>query len=142
MTTEPAGLTNLRTAQRQLDADGTEVGVSRQALEETLAYIDELRAPVVIATPSPVVRRTHTYSTTNIVILEGHIYAEDFSHKAQIEAPERVGLLIDPAHFRKFGDFQHSSAMHHFTMWLQDVGAVVDKCWILGPELSDSERKG
>jgi hypothetical protein len=32
----------LRTCQRQLDADGTEVGVSRQALEETLAAFKEV----------------------------------------------------------------------------------------------------
>lgn len=35
---------NLRTCQRQLDMDGCEVGVSRQALEETLAELDRLTA--------------------------------------------------------------------------------------------------
>lgn len=33
---------NLRSNQRQLDADGVEVGVSRQALDETLAVFDDL----------------------------------------------------------------------------------------------------
>lgn len=37
-------LDNLRTCQRQLDADGCEVGVSRQALDETLDSYDELLA--------------------------------------------------------------------------------------------------
>jgi hypothetical protein len=36
---------NLRQNQRQLDADGCEVGVSRQALEEILAAYAELVAP-------------------------------------------------------------------------------------------------
>lgn len=31
---------NLRTCQRQLDADGCEVGVSRQAVDETLTALD------------------------------------------------------------------------------------------------------
>jgi len=31
---------NLRTCQRQLDADGCEVGVSRQAVDETLIALD------------------------------------------------------------------------------------------------------
>ena len=35
---------HLRHNQRQLDADGTQVGVSRQALDETLARIAELEA--------------------------------------------------------------------------------------------------
>jgi hypothetical protein len=34
---------NLRTNQRQLDADGCEVGVSRQAVDETLEELDRLR---------------------------------------------------------------------------------------------------
>ena len=34
-----AAIENLRTAQRQLDADGTEVGVSRQALDEVLDWL-------------------------------------------------------------------------------------------------------
>jgi len=37
-----AALENLRTHQKQLDADGIMVGVSRQALEEVLAYFDAL----------------------------------------------------------------------------------------------------
>jgi hypothetical protein len=35
---------NLRTNQQQLDMDGIIVGVSRQALEEVLAYVERLRA--------------------------------------------------------------------------------------------------
>lgn len=35
---------NLRTNQRQLDVDGCEVGVSRQAVEETIAEFDRLVA--------------------------------------------------------------------------------------------------
>lgn len=41
--THPA-IENLRTNQRQLDMDGCEVGVSRQAVVETLAEIDRLNA--------------------------------------------------------------------------------------------------
>lgn len=37
-----AAVANLRACQRQLDMDGCEVGVSRQALEETLALTDRL----------------------------------------------------------------------------------------------------
>jgi hypothetical protein len=33
---------NLKTNQKQLDADGCMVGVSRQALDETLALMDDL----------------------------------------------------------------------------------------------------
>ncbi len=85
---------------------------------------------------------THTYATTNIVLLGGFVYAEDFGHDtAQVDVPERVTKFIDGEHLRKFGDFDGETAMHHFTMWLQAVGAVVDQCWILGPELSDEERK-
>lgn len=36
-------INNLRTNQTQLDMDGAMVGVSRQAVEETLAYIDRLK---------------------------------------------------------------------------------------------------
>ncbi len=85
---------------------------------------------------------THTYATTNIVILGGFIYAEDYGHETgQIDVPDRVAAHIDAEHLRKFGDFESASAMFHFTMWLHDVGAVVGQCWILGPELSDEERK-
>jgi hypothetical protein len=35
-----AAIENLRECQRQLDADGCEVGVSRQALDETLTALD------------------------------------------------------------------------------------------------------
>ena len=37
-------LDNLRVHQRQLDMDGTEVGVSRQALNEAISYIGRLTA--------------------------------------------------------------------------------------------------
>lgn len=37
-----AGSNNLKSNQRQLDADGCEVGVSRQALDETLAQYDDM----------------------------------------------------------------------------------------------------
>lgn len=87
-------------------------------------------------------RTTHTYATTNIVILDGFVYAEDFSHATGIiEIPARVAQFVNPAHLRKFGDFDGASAMHHFTMWLHEVGAVVGQCSILGPELSDEERQ-
>lgn len=39
---EHPAVANLRACQRQLDFDGIEVGVSRQALDETLALHDEL----------------------------------------------------------------------------------------------------
>lgn len=39
-----AAIENLKTNQRQLDADGCEVGVSRQALDEALALTDNLVA--------------------------------------------------------------------------------------------------
>lgn len=39
-----AATDNLRSNQRQLDMDGCEVGVSRQAVEETLAEVEHLRA--------------------------------------------------------------------------------------------------
>lgn len=41
-----AAIENLKTNQRQLDADGCEVGVSRQALDQTLALTDNLIAVV------------------------------------------------------------------------------------------------
>ena len=51
---EPAGLAaehpaiaNLRNSQKQLDADGTMVGVSRQALDEALAIHDGLMASLI-----------------------------------------------------------------------------------------------
>lgn len=37
-----AAIENLKTNQRQLDADGCEVGVSRQALDEALALLDSM----------------------------------------------------------------------------------------------------
>lgn len=39
-----AAIENLKTNQQQLDADGCMVGVSRQALDETLALTDNLIA--------------------------------------------------------------------------------------------------
>lgn len=39
-----AAIENLRTSQKQLDADGCMVGVSRQALDETLALVATLTA--------------------------------------------------------------------------------------------------
>ena len=41
---EHPAIANLRTCQRQLDADGCMVGVSRQALDETLDVLDDLLA--------------------------------------------------------------------------------------------------
>lgn len=43
MSEHPA-VANLRSNQRQLDRDGCEVGVSRQALDEALAHIADMRA--------------------------------------------------------------------------------------------------
>lgn len=40
---EHPAVANLREHQRQLDADGCEVGGSRQALDETLALLDAMR---------------------------------------------------------------------------------------------------
>lgn len=48
MSEHPA-IANLRTNQRQLDMDGCEVGVSRQAVEESLEEIDRLRAVAIAA---------------------------------------------------------------------------------------------
>ena len=42
-TTEHPAITALRDNQRQLDADGCEVGVSRQAADEVLALLDAFR---------------------------------------------------------------------------------------------------
>jgi hypothetical protein len=39
-----AAIENLTTHQQQLDPDGCRVGVSRQALDETLALVKEMRA--------------------------------------------------------------------------------------------------
>ena len=39
---EHAAISALREHQQQLDPDGIMVGVSRQALEETLCYVEEL----------------------------------------------------------------------------------------------------
>lgn len=39
-----AAADNLRTSRRQIDMDGCEVGVSRQALDETLDELDAMRA--------------------------------------------------------------------------------------------------
>lgn len=92
--------------------------------------------------PLPRSRTTHTYATTNIVILGGVIYAEDFSHDtSSVDVPDRVAAILDRDHLRKFGDFEGKTAMHLFTMWLHDKGAVVDQCAILGAELSDAERQ-
>jgi hypothetical protein len=52
MTWHPA-IANLRSNQRQLDADGCEVGVSRQALDEVLAMIDALN----VASPADLLSR-------------------------------------------------------------------------------------
>lgn len=91
-------------------------------------------------------RTTHTYSKVNIVIVDGDVYAEDFSVEpdkvAQELANPRVLPFIDGAHFRRFVEYEGKHAMAYFTEWLQEMGAVVDKCWILGPELSDEERGG
>lgn len=42
MSAEHPAITQLRDHQRQLDADGCEVGVSRQAIDETLEIVGEL----------------------------------------------------------------------------------------------------
>lgn len=39
----------LKTCQRQLDADGCEVGVSRQALDETLALVEKMHGNLLSA---------------------------------------------------------------------------------------------
>jgi hypothetical protein len=48
---EHHAVANLRTNQRQLDADGCEVGVSRQALDETLSLVDVLMAALICLIP-------------------------------------------------------------------------------------------
>lgn len=137
MTVNPEALANLRDNQRQLDADGTEVGVSRQALNEVLeAFADP--APLRV----PLLRRTHTYATTDIAIHGGFIYAQDFGHETgPIEVPDRVASVLDAKHLRKFGTHQGDGAMYHFTMWLHDVGAVVGHCYDLPETLTDAERQ-
>ncbi len=90
---------------------------------------------------------TTTYATTNIVIHAGSrcILAEDFN----VDTEERIrsstlairaAHFLDTGHVRFFMDTDDGSAMRHFTMWLQEESAVVDKCWILGETLSDEER--
>lgn len=85
---------------------------------------------------------TRTYSTTNIVIdaVRGWVWAEDFAHDtfAGIQANpflDRAGTFIDKAHAHAF------ESMATFTDWLQEMGAVVDQCTILGETLSEAERK-
>ncbi len=46
---EHPAIAHLREHQRQLDADGCEVGVSRQALDETLAILDNVTTALKIA---------------------------------------------------------------------------------------------
>ena len=46
----PPCVQHLASAQRQLDADGIEVGVSRQALEEALLYVATLRTALATVT--------------------------------------------------------------------------------------------
>jgi hypothetical protein len=49
-----AAIKNLRESQQQLDADGTMVGVSRQALDEALASHDALAAALERIATEPV----------------------------------------------------------------------------------------
>ena len=48
-----AAAENLKSHQRQLDADGTEVGVSRQALDEALSEYAELLGALLLLTGNP-----------------------------------------------------------------------------------------
>ncbi len=85
---------------------------------------------------------THTYPTTNIVLDAAGltIWVEDFSYDtpAAVTNPfrDRVGRFLNRDHVRIFTDWSE------FTMWLHEVGAIVDKCWILGETLTDEERQG
>lgn len=77
-------------------------------------------------------KTTHTYATTNIVIVkrtqpEPTIYAEDFSHQTNGTyvvggLPAFVGEHIDIKHMRVF------NRMSEFTEWLAEVGAIVGEC--------------
>lgn len=95
-------------------------------------------------------RTTHTYATCNIVIdaVTGEIYVEDFSVEtsdAENENPffGRVARFLNGQHVRTFGGRgkRPFGYMRDFTEWLHEVGAIVDECRILGPTLSDDERK-
>lgn len=143
---DPPALANLRANQTQADADGTLVTVSHEALDETFAYIDGLHDQVRRATGvSDAMRRTHTFSTVAIVIIDGDVYAEDLSAEpdaiAQEVANPRVFTLISRDHFRRFVDHDGRNSMGHFTRWLREIDAVVSECWILGETLSDAERQ-
>lgn len=74
MTEHPA-LTNLREHQRQLDADGIEVGVSRQALDEALAFIDQMAAPKPIGgRASRLAALADAYEPGNYALSDGVYY--------------------------------------------------------------------
>jgi len=83
-------------------------------------------------------RVTHTYSTTNIVMLcdnnKTRIYAEDYSFDTAVKLPTFVARQLTPEHVRMF------TTMREFTEWLQEVGAIVDKCvcaWSIDALLSE-----
>lgn len=82
------------------------------------------------------VTHTRTYATCDVVIHgiayedDYVIYAQDFSfdtkkNKIDIGLHPVVKMHLDGDHVRIF------DSMNKFTMWLFEIGAVVDKCWFV-----------
>lgn len=100
----------------------------------------EMLRDSVVSQHRKVGRMTRTFSTTDIVIdtVSLTIWAADcstttpacFTHPFR----SRAARFIDADHVRVFTN------MTDFTVWLQDIGAIVANCWMLGAELSDEER--
>lgn len=80
---------------------------------------------------------TKTFATTNIVIMpDGAVYAEDHSFDSSRDVvSNRLGPFLKENHVRFFPH------MRGFTEWLQEVGAIVDRCTILSDHLSEAERR-
>jgi len=82
---------NLRNCQRQLDMDGCEVGVSRQAVDETLAEIDRLHSALAEAQE---IIDTRTHNAT--VLSESYMACKDgYDHisKRLTTAQQRIAAL-------------------------------------------------
>lgn len=69
---------NLTESQRQLDADGCEVGVSRQALDETLALCDTLfeRLQAIIDWADLALRLPGEFNSHGVRNLDGPVFDE------------------------------------------------------------------
>lgn len=127
MSDHPA-ISNLRQFQRQLDNDGIEVGVSRQALEEVLALLTGAAEPPADWTPAPPTPGPYAMISYEVCgSSDGHRYGER-------------GYVVRQVRGRELARFPFSQESRELARDVQGEQRANAALYVAAPVLRDALR--